>query len=97
MEITHPAHPLRGQRLPVRRRLQEGGESYLLVEWPGGQVRRIPLSWTELAAEVGCTSGAKFKPAQLRAIRARLDQLTQVKNGPAEALFSEEATNDLRR
>jgi len=92
VEIIHPAHPLRGQRLPVRRRYQEGGESYVMVEWPGGQVRRIPLSWTELGAEIGSTPGAKFSPSQLRAIRAQLDQLTQVKNETGDGVVSGEAT-----
>ncbi len=74
VQITHPAHPLRGQRLTVRRVLQEGGTDYLFVEWPdNGQVRRIPQAWTDQAITEPAMPGARFTLPQLRAVRQWLD------------------------
>ncbi|HEX8810694.1 MAG TPA: DUF5372 family protein [Terracidiphilus sp.] len=47
VRITHPFHPLRGQkfRLVVRRRLW--GEERVVFVSPTGEARSVPVNWTD--------------------------------------------------
>ena len=47
MRITHPFHPLRGQkfRFVVRRRLW--GEERVVFVSPTGNARSVPVNWTD--------------------------------------------------
>jgi hypothetical protein len=47
VRITHPFHPLRGQkfRFVVRRRLW--GEERVTFLSPGGNARSVPVNWTD--------------------------------------------------
>ncbi|MCP4285393.1 MAG: hypothetical protein GY792_13210 [Gammaproteobacteria bacterium] len=74
VKIIHPAHPLCGQQVPVRRVLREGRKHYLIIQWPdNGQVVRIPQAWTDQAMPVPATPGARFTPQQLSAVRQWVD------------------------
>ena len=73
VQITHPAHPLRGRSLPVRRVFREGGESHYVVEWPDGNPQRIPLAWTDQAQVGSAMAGARFSPHQLLTLRQWLE------------------------
>ena len=53
--------------------LREGQELYVLIEWPDGQVRRIPLAWTDQVVVEPTTMGARFTPVQLLTLRRWLD------------------------
>jgi hypothetical protein len=49
VEVTHPFHPLRGQRfeLVAVRRSRHGDRVW--VRWPDGSCRTFPRAWTSLA------------------------------------------------
>src|SRR5947209_9141987 len=53
VRITAPHHPLRGQGLPVVRRLVKQGEPQAVVVVPSGSTQLIPLRWTDAGAPPG--------------------------------------------
>ena len=73
VQITHPAHPLRGQSVPVLRTLQQKKGIEFLIEWPDGQVSCIPQNWTDQVNSVPVTPGSKFTVDQLTLIQRWLD------------------------
>ena len=42
MRITHPFHPLRGQRFPLLYRGHTGEERWVVLQRPDGSVLRLP-------------------------------------------------------
>ena len=73
VQITHPAHPLRGQMVSVQRVLHQPAGIEFLIEWPDGQAGCIPLGWTDQTNNEPVTPGAKFKLKQLTILRRWLD------------------------
>ena len=53
MRITHPFHPLRGQRFPLLYRGHTGEERWVVLQRPDGSVLRLPIEWTDLRAPDG--------------------------------------------
>src|SRR5205823_1913533 len=47
-EVTHPFHPLLGQRFPLVSRWRNWGGDRVLFE-DGGRVRSLPTAWTSIA------------------------------------------------
>ena len=47
--ITHPCHPLQGQKLAVLQLHLKAEPQAVIVEVPDGNVQTIPLSWTDRA------------------------------------------------
>ena len=73
VQITHPAHPLHGQSVSVRRTLQQREGVVFLVEGSDGQVICIPLDWTDQASSELGMPGSKFTVKQLTMMRRWLD------------------------
>jgi hypothetical protein len=51
--ITHPCHPLHGQRLQVIN-LHRGAEPEIVVQFPGDHHVRVPLNWTDYPSSQAC-------------------------------------------
>ena len=49
MTITHPFHPLHGQRLEVLNTRRVGGEDVLILRRPTGGTFPVPREWTDRA------------------------------------------------
>lgn len=52
--MTYPIHPFSGQTAAVIRRVRRDGIDHVVVEGPGGLVRRIPIAWTDLKPAAPC-------------------------------------------
>lgn len=50
-EVTHPFHPLRGQRFSLATRKCNWGEDRVMYFNRAGQLRSMPTSWTSEATE----------------------------------------------
>ena len=107
VRVTHEAHPLRGCCVTLRQVRDQGGESFLVIERPDGQVQQIPRSWTDLAVPEPATPGARFTPRQLLALRRWLDTprgvrrraggeevVSSAKNGEGSGGNDDEGTNN---
>jgi hypothetical protein len=69
VEITHPFHPLRGQRFAVLKRRVVSGVETLIVRGGSEGTRAVPAEWTDRAApplyaELG-TGPRVLEPASL--------------------------------
>ncbi|HKB37582.1 MAG TPA: DUF5372 family protein [Gemmataceae bacterium] len=77
--ITHPFHPLRGQRLPLLFRGVCAGVEWVLLQLPDGPVLRIPIEWTDLstpdAYQLTGQGRAAFRVPDLLELRTLIDQL----------------------
>jgi hypothetical protein len=51
VEITHPFHPLQGQRFSFIERWRNWGGDRVLFQDETGGVRSVPTAWTNVAAE----------------------------------------------
>ena len=78
IQITHPAHPLKGQvltNLPM-----VGGKldsTQILVALPNGEQQLIPTEWTDLVDPPHSLPGAFFLFERLVVLRQRLDYLLE--------------------
>ena len=73
--LTHPTHPLRGQKLAVLHFRPKENPPTLLVERPDLSVQVIPLSWTDRATPnqhqaAGPSEGRLSALALLELVRA---------------------------
>jgi Family of unknown function (DUF5372) len=53
VRVTHPFHPLSGQRLPLLHRGHTGEERWVVLQRPDGSVLRVPTEWTDLRTPDG--------------------------------------------
>lgn len=68
--ITHPHHPLHGQKLELVRVLR-GATSKLFVRHPDGRCFRIPRDWTDFEApQVEQTEAPHAHPLDIKALRS---------------------------
>ncbi len=49
-EITHPFHPLRGQRFELATRKRNWGEDRVMYFTEAGKLRSMPTSWTNVVS-----------------------------------------------
>jgi hypothetical protein len=75
VRITHPAHPLRGQSFPAKRRGREPNSQLFEIQRPDGEIQLIPLDWTDQAPPTVTLPGARFLLSNLLSLRQRLDAL----------------------
>jgi hypothetical protein len=78
VQITHPAHPLKGQILTVLPMV--GGKldsTQILVALPNGEQQLIPTEWTDLENPPRTLPGALFLIERLVLLRQRLDCLLE--------------------
>jgi len=76
VQITHPAHPLKGQVLAILPMV--GGKldaNQVLVALPNGEQQLIPTEWTDLVDQPRSLPGALFLFEHLAVLRQRLDCL----------------------
>jgi hypothetical protein len=96
--ITHPHHPLRGQRVEIIR-LRRGADPDLIVRLPDGRHAAIALSSTDYAALPGDTpepaSRHLLDLAGLRQVIQLLDHIIQ--RGPSTSSESDPTTARRRR
>ncbi|WP_159907969.1 DUF5372 family protein [Caballeronia humi] len=50
VSVTHPFHPLRGQEFVLLERRSTWGEERVYFHDDAGRLRRLPASWTSVAA-----------------------------------------------
>jgi Family of unknown function (DUF5372) len=78
--VTHPHHPLRGQRVEIIR-LRRGADPDLIVRFPDGRHAAIALSSTDYAATLDDTTGSApqhlLDLAGLRQVVQLLDQIAR--------------------
>ena len=74
VEVTHPFHPLRGQRLSFVTRKKTWGEDRVMFQDATGRLHSMPTSWTDLGPAdpfvVMAAGRALFRPADLLAVVA---------------------------
>ena len=74
VEVTHPFHPLRGQRLSFVTRKKTWGEDRVTFQDASGGLHSMPTSWTDLGPAapfvVMAAGRALFRPADLLAVVA---------------------------
>lgn len=78
VQITHPAHPLKGQILTVLPMV--GGKldsTQILVSLPNGEQQLIPTEWTDLVDPSRSLPGALFLFERLVILRQHLDCLLE--------------------
>ena len=78
VQITHPAHPLKGQILTVLPMV--GGKldaSQILVALPNGEQQLIPAEWTDQVDPPHSLPGALFLFERLVILRQKLDCLLE--------------------
>jgi hypothetical protein len=79
VRITHPAHPLRGQSLPVIRHHRKGDGTQLIeIQVDNGERRLVPRDWTDQCPSAAALPGTRFMLANLRCLRQHLDTLLRV-------------------
>ena len=61
MTITHPHHPLQGQRVTVTR-VRRGPDPDLIIRFPDGFYGAIAASWTDYAVESGIAPFSDLPP-----------------------------------
>jgi len=77
--VTHPAHPLRGQLLPViQQHRKEDGRHLIEVQLDNDELRLIPQEWTDQSQSATAWPGTRFVLAHLCHLRQRLDTLLPV-------------------
>jgi hypothetical protein len=52
--VTHPYHPLRGQRLMVLQTVRISGKETFHIRAPSGNTLRVSIDWTDLAQPCLC-------------------------------------------
>ena len=83
MRITHPTHPLWGQKLPVIQHHRKGDGTHLIeIQLDNGELRLIPRDWTDQCPSAVALPGTRFVLANLRCLRQRLDALLRVTEEP---------------
>jgi Family of unknown function (DUF5372) len=96
--ITHPHHPLRGQRVEILR-LRRGADPDLIVRLPDGRHAAIALSSTDYAALPGDTPEPAPRHlldlAGLRQVISLLDHIIQ--RGPSTSSESDPTAARRRR
>jgi hypothetical protein len=74
VEVTHPFHPLRGQRFAFLTRKKTWGEDRVTFQDSKGRFHSIPTSWTDLRPVdpfvVMAAGRALFRPVDLLAVVA---------------------------
>lgn len=78
VQIVHPTHPLRGQRLRVLPMV--GGKadtSQILIALPGGGQQLIPIEWTDQVDYPRYPPGLYFPFERLVLLRQRLDHFLE--------------------
>ncbi|MCH7665642.1 MAG: hypothetical protein IH936_06925 [Acidobacteria bacterium] len=79
IRITHPPHPLFGQRLKVLQPRREGGETFWIAGLADGSRIRMPSRWTDHPVDGAPVprfrSGARVTPQALRELTELLSQL----------------------
>ncbi len=85
MTITHPHHPLRGQRLAVVR-VRRGTDPDLIVRLPDGLHAALSASWTDYAAPADPGPPAASPPLLdgegLRQAAELIDRIRQESRAP---------------
>lgn len=80
MEITHPFHPLRGQRFRVLKRWRYAARSVLILEGTPAGTYAIPAAWTSAHPEA--TAGTdQLSPDVVVELQALLSELTSGRAG----------------
>jgi hypothetical protein len=78
VQITHPAHPLRGRSFPVvRQQVKEANTLFIEILVADDDRRWVPADWTNQQPPVVAVPHARFVPMQLIALRHSLDALLQ--------------------
>lgn len=78
VQIVHPTHPLRGQRLSVLPMV--GGKadtSQILIALPGGGQQLIPIEWTDQVDHPRYPAGSYFPFERLVLLRQRLNHFLE--------------------
>ena len=69
LEVTHPFHPLYGRQFELLDHRQTWGEDRVYFQDETGRLRRLPASWTSVAAKdpfvVIAAGRAHFRPQDL--------------------------------
>jgi hypothetical protein len=81
VEITHPFHPLRGQRLRILKGWQHAGRSLLILEGTPAGTYSIPTAWTSAAPALSVEAAPLFSPVAVFELLELLSDLTADRPG----------------
>ncbi|MGH8143730.1 MAG: DUF5372 family protein [Steroidobacteraceae bacterium] len=85
--VTHPFHPLRGQRFDLLAVRNNWGGDRVSYAGPDGRLRTLPVEWTDvlepdLIVAVGA-GRAFFRTDQLRQLRRLIDERARAQEAPS--------------